>query len=120
MGETRRPVAVPALIPLLAEAEDVGNAARGALIVVTRQDFGSETTRWAAWWRDNHDRDRIEWLIDALMHDHAAVRAAASEELKSTTKEYFGYYDDLPKRERERAQGLYRSWWEREGRQRFA
>jgi hypothetical protein len=53
------------------------------------------------------------------MHDQPPVRRASGDELKLVTKEYFGYYDDLPKRERERAQALYRSWWEREGRQRF-
>ena len=50
------------------------------------------------------------------MHEQAALRAAAGEELKTITKEYFGYYDDLPKRERERAQSRYREWWNSVGR----
>jgi hypothetical protein len=54
-----------------------------------------------------------------LMHDQPAIRRAAGDELKQLTKEYFGYYDDLPKKERERAHGLSRAWWEKEGRRRF-
>ena len=53
------------------------------------------------------------------MHDVPALRRAAGEELKALTKQYFGYYDDLPKKERERAQGLYRAWWDKEGRLQF-
>src|SRR4029079_17830720 len=84
------------------------------------QYFGTSVQRWSAWWSDNYERHRLEWLIDALMHDQAAIRAAAGEELKTTTKEYFGYYDDLPKRERERAQSRYREWWNSVGRVRFS
>jgi hypothetical protein len=54
------------------------------------------------------------------MHDQRALRGAASEELRTITKEYFAYYDDLPKRERERAQLRYREWWDNIGRVRFS
>jgi hypothetical protein len=121
MGEIRSGSLVPPLLSALeAPAEDVAEAARRALLLITRQDFARDTHRWRDWWAKNTGRHRIEWLIDALMHDQPSVRRAAGDELKLLTKEYFGYYDDLPKRERERAQALYRSWWDREGRQRFA
>jgi hypothetical protein len=121
LAETREPAAVPAILPLLEEdAEDVVVAARTALVFVTQQDFGRDTERWLAWWGENRHRQRLEWLIDALMHDQQAIRGSASEELRSITKEYFGYYDDLPKRERERAQARYREWWEGIGRVRFS
>jgi len=64
-------------------------------------------------WLDEH-RDVRTRLIE-----QPSLRRAAGDELKLLTKEYFGYYDDLPKRDRERAQGLYRAWWDREGRRRF-
>jgi hypothetical protein len=79
-----------------------------------------DAQRWAAWWQANSGRHRLEWLIDSLMHEQRALRAASSEELRLLTKEYFGYYDDLPKRERERAQARYREWWETIGRVRFS
>jgi len=31
----------------------------------------------------------------------------------------FGYYDDLPKKERAKAQERYREWWESKGKARF-
>jgi hypothetical protein len=120
MGQLRAPFFVPMLIGLLgAVPEEVGEAARRALLVLTRQDFGRDAGRWGDWWSRNEGRHRIEWLIDALMHETQPLRRAAGDELKSLTKEYFGYYDDLPRRERERAQERYRDWWEREGRARF-
>jgi hypothetical protein len=54
------------------------------------------------------------------MHEQRSIRGLASDELRTLTKEYFGYYDDLPKRERERAQARYREWWESIGKVRFS
>jgi hypothetical protein len=93
--------------------------ARRALVAVTRQDFAGDARKWGSWWTANEKRHRIEWLIDALNHDVSDIRRAAGEELKALTKEYFGFSDDLPPRERERAQQRYRDWWVTEGRGRF-
>ena len=121
LGETREPLAVPVLLPLLEEQnEHVTKAARAALVTISQQDFGRDTARWVEWWRDNRHRHRLEWLIDSLMHEQRALRGSASDELRTITKEYFAYYDDLPKRERERAQARYREWWENIGRIRFS
>ncbi|MDF2695327.1 MAG: hypothetical protein K0S65_3710, partial [Labilithrix sp.] len=121
LGETREPLAVPVLLPLLEDdADAVVTATRGALVMITQQDFGRDTDRWLSWWSQNRTRHRIEWLIDSLMHDQRALRGSASDELRTITKEYFAYYDDLPKRERERAQSRYREWWENIGRVRFS
>ena len=120
LSEMREPAGVPVLVGVLADTDDpVGEAAHRALVSVTHQDFGQDQRRWMGWWSGHASRHRIEWLIDALMHDEVAMRHAAGEELKAITKEYFGYYDDLPKRERERAQQRYRDWWSSEGRVRF-
>lgn len=120
IGDTRCPLAIPGLVALVSRStEDVAAAARGALVLVTRQDFGSDAKKWQAWWQANQSRHRIEWLIDALTHDQAGIRAASSEELKSLTKEHFGYYDDLSKRERAQAQNRFREWWEQTGKSRF-
>lgn len=121
MGEIRSGAMVPALIAVLeGRAEDVADAARRALLLITRQDHARDARRWHDWWSRNSSRHRIEWLMDALMHEQPSLRRAAGDEIKLITKEYFGYYDDLPKKERERAQALYRTWWEREGHQRFS
>jgi len=119
MGEVRIGPMVPPLVAVLSDAsEEVSDTARRALLLITRQDFGRDQKRWTEWWTKNAGRHRVEWLIDALMHEVPSIRRAAGDELKQLTKEYFGYYDDLPKKERERAQGRYREWWEREGRSR--
>jgi hypothetical protein len=119
-GDIREPLAVPLLIRYLAdEDEEVATVARRALIAITRVDFARDQKRWLNWWGQNSSRHRIEWLIDALDHDTPGIRRAAGEELKALTGETFGYYDDLPRRERERAQQRYRDWWASEGRTRF-
>lgn len=121
LEELREPFAVPYLIQAMADdSEELAQVARRALITLTRQDFGSDIQKWAEWWKKNQSRHRIEWLIDALVHEQPSMRNAAGEELKALTKEYFGYYDDLPRREREKAQQRYRDWWVSTGRARFA
>src|SRR6185295_16843717 len=100
----------PILLALVEDA-DVASAARQALVVITRQDHATDAAKWRDWWSKNEGRHRIEWLIDALMHDQASVRAAAGEELKAITKEQFGYYEHLPRRERIAAQKRYQDWW---------
>jgi HEAT repeat protein len=120
ISDMREPAGVPVLSPLLQDPDEVvAQAAHLALVTITRQDFGTDPRKWLAWWGTHSAEHRIEWLIDALMHEEARLRHAAGEELKAITKEYFGYYDDLPKRERERAQQRYRDWWSTEGRVRF-
>jgi hypothetical protein len=120
LGEMRDGIVVPILIGALNDdSDEVSAAARRALTLVSRQDFGKDARKWLSWWSSSSSRHRIEWLIDALTHEHAAMRKAAAQELKALTREYFGYYDDLPKRERERAQQRYRDWWRGEGRARF-
>jgi hypothetical protein len=112
--------AVPTLLRLLEDrSSDIVRSAHWALVVLARQDYGLSAAAWEEWWRHNASRHRIEWLIDALLHESADIRRAAGDELKSTTKEYFGYYDDLPVAERQKAQNRYREWWEAKGKARF-
>jgi HEAT repeat protein len=120
LGESREPLAVTVLVPLLEQDEEVALAAHAALVLITQQDFGSALDRWTSWWEQKKGRHRIEWLIDSLMHDQRALRASANEELRTVTKEHLGYYEDSPRRERERAQTKYREWWETVGRVRFS
>jgi len=111
--------AVPRLVRLLSSHDEVGQSAEWALGVLTRQAFGRDTTAWEAWWKEKGGQHRVEWLIDSLNHDDIEIRRASGEELKSLTKEYFGYYDDLPKAERAKAQRRYREWWETTGKAKF-
>jgi HEAT repeat protein len=120
VGKLREATLVPELVHALGDADDrVVAAAHDALVQVTRQDLGTDARRWLRWWEQNANRHRIEWLIDALVHDVTEIRKGASEELRVLTKEYFGYAGDLPPRDRDRAQQRYRDWWTMEGRGRF-
>jgi len=120
LAELRAPLVIPTLIRLLEDGSpDIVRSAHWALGVIARQDFGTKAALWEEWWLANSSRHRIEWLIDSLMHENQDLRRAAGDELKSLTKEYFGYYDDLPKKERKRAQDRYQEWWESKGKARF-
>jgi hypothetical protein len=120
LAELRQPQAVPYLVRTLVDNPvDIVQSARRALVVLTRQDFGTDAAAWNEWWREAAPRHRIEWLVDALTHDAPEIRRAAGDELKALTREYFGYYDDLPPAERAAAQRQYRHWWETRGRARF-
>jgi HEAT repeat protein len=120
LADVRDPRAVPRLIPLLGDRNaEIAKLVHWALSVLARSDLGRDPKAWHEWWRDNGVRHRIEWLIDALMNDSSEIRRAAGDELKVLTKEYFGYYDDLPKRERAKAQKKYREWWDTKGKARF-
>jgi hypothetical protein len=120
LGEMRDALVVPVLVDALTDDRDeVSIAARNALVILSRQDYGRDSKKWLSWWASNSGRHRIEWLVDALTHEDGRMRRVAGQELKAITKEYFGYYDDLPKKERERAQQRYREWWKTEGRARF-
>jgi Type II secretion system (T2SS), protein E, N-terminal domain/HEAT repeats len=120
LAELRAPLVVPTLVRLLEDGSpDIVRSAHWALGVIARQDFGTKAALWEEWWLAHSSRHRIEWLIDSLLHENQELRRTAGDELKSLTKEYFGYYDDLPKKERERAQERYRQWWETKGKARF-
>jgi hypothetical protein len=120
LAELRHPQGVPYLVLALTDNPiDIVQAARHALVVLSRQDFGAVPSAWSDWWRTATARHRIEWLIDSLTHDAPDIRRAAGEELKALTREYFGYYDDLPPAERVQAQLKYRQWWDTRGKARF-
>jgi hypothetical protein len=120
LGELRDAEAVPALVAGLDDPDPaVAEATHKALATITRQDFGAMAAPWVAWWARAGQQHRVEWLIDALLHPEPGVRHEASEELKKLTGQYFGYYFNLPKRDRERAHQRYVEWWKSDGAQRF-
>ena len=120
LGELRDAESIEVLAASLAEGDaSLATAAHRALVVITRQDFGTAPAPWLAWWVSAAPRHRIEWLIDALLHAEPTIRHEASEELKRLTGQYFGYYFNLPRRERERGHERYVAWWKSDGAQRF-
>ncbi len=121
LGELRDSRSLPTLIARLSDRdESVVRAAHHALVVLTGQDFGNVQRRWETWAEGWGRANRVEWLIEALLHAEEAVRTLAGEELKLLTQQYFGYHPALPKRDRELTQRKYREWWELEGRMAFS
>jgi hypothetical protein len=102
--------AIPDLIERLEMADDP-LAAQEALVAITKQDLGPKPKRWAAWWAQHQDDDRVDWLFEGLSHTTTEIRAASEEELRALTGQYFGYHFDLPRREREAARARWQSWW---------
>ncbi len=121
LGNLRDASAIPGLVALLADGRpEVLESAQRALVALAFHDLGRDAEAWQRWWERSSGRHRVEWMIDALTHEDQQIRHRAGEELKQTTREYFGYYDDLPRQERVRAQQRYREWWESRGRAIFA
>ncbi len=120
LGEVRDPASVPHLVPRLVDPQpEVAAAARASLILVSRQDFGLHLSHWNEWFDKNRHKQRVEWLIDALMHPASGLRLAALEELVKLTRNAFGYQDDSSRKERERVMQKFQNWWSVEGRARY-
>jgi hypothetical protein len=111
--------AVPALLERLDLAGDDAEGAHRALVAITKQDFGPKPKRWTTWWARHQDDERVDWLFEGLSHKTPEIRAAAEQELRALTGEYFGYHFDLPRRDRQAARARWQSWWtETQSRQR--
>ena len=121
LGEVRDARAVEGLILGIESYDrDVGAACHDSLVTITRHDPRMAGQTWPSWFSKHKQEHRIEWLIDALLDEAEPLRDAAATELKALTKQYFGYYANLPRPERETAQARYRTWWDAEGRAKLA
>ena len=107
-------VDVASLIAQLEAGDDV-EVAHEALVAFALQDFGTKPKRWAAWWTAHEGEDRMGWLFEGLAHKSPEIRAAAEQELRARTGQYFGYAFDLPRRAREAARVRWQTWWVEEG-----
>jgi len=121
LGELAVPSTIPALIALLSDpVQDVGEAVHRALVQITCQDFGRDTRRWIDWFAANAARHRVEWIMDALMHESAELRRLAADALAPVIDRDLGYDPYESRDERAAAHVRYLLWWEQEGRIQFA
>lgn len=105
-------MSVPAIVDLLQDADEgIIETARTALVTLTRQNFGNQHRKWEKWWHRNHFRDRMEWLMDGLVHKDPEIRFAAAEELDEISGLSFGYRFDMPRAEQEEIRKKYLQWW---------
>ncbi len=105
LGELHDSRAVKLLISLLSTDEPaLVQAALRALTLLTHQDFGNSKRRWAAWYARHGRKSRLEWLLDALLHEDEGLRSAAFDEVLRQAGHTFGYNPAASKKERKIAQ----------------
>ena len=107
LGALRQLDSIDALIGLVG-SEDRGCAlaAADALREMTKASCETNARQWMAWWAENRERDRIDWLLAGLRHADPEIRRSSVEELAEafgTGKERFGYFIHDSEAEREAA-----------------
>jgi hypothetical protein len=102
---------VEALIAALSERSVLGEAAWRVLRMLTAQDFGDRQADWRAWYAENGDRSRVEWLIESLDHDDPEIRAIASLDLVRVSGHDYGYRVNMHREDRRVIRERYRLWW---------
>jgi len=109
--------ALPMLASLVKSGKKmVSRAAIESLSYITKQDFGSSERKWIKWWKTHKGQRRIQWLIAGLSSRNRDIRFSSAQELTKISNEYFGYYFDSSKQDRERAVRRWEKWWEENGR----
>ena len=109
--------ALPALVGLVRSRHKmVARAAVESLSYITKQDFGSSERKWLKWWKQHKGESRVKWLIVGLRSKNRDVRFSSAQELSDQTDEFFGYYFDSSRADREKAVRRWELWWEETGR----
>ena len=120
LGQFKDTESIPQLIKLLSsKSEGVRDAALSALRDICKEDLGYDSKAWQKWWQRHQKIPRVLWMIDGLNHKDENIRYLSIEELKEITGEFFGYFYDAPKKERERSVDRWKEWWKSEGEKRF-
>ncbi|MCX7944257.1 MAG: hypothetical protein N2746_07105 [Deltaproteobacteria bacterium] len=120
LGQFKDLESVPQLIKLLtSKSESVREAALNSLRDICKEDFGLNPKEWTKWWQKHSKTPRILWMIEGLSHKDENIRYLSIEELKEITGEFFGYFYDAPKKERDKAVERWKEWWKSEGEKRF-
>lgn len=104
LGQLRETEPVPRLIEQLGDTQ-VADIVRQALVLLIGKDIGRFRFRWRRWWKSNRDRDRADWLIDALDQSDAARRARVATELVLLAGRRLGEPDAVTTRRRARELG---------------
>lgn len=117
LGNFKDRDALPLLAGLVKSSRKmVARAAVESLSYITKQDFGTSERKWIKWWKGHKGQSRVEWLITGLRSKNRDIRFSSAQELNQLTQEYFGYYFDSSKEDREQAVRRWESWWQEKGR----
>jgi len=114
LGELRDATSVPRLVDLLKHRDmEIVDLAHRALVIVTKQDFGTTRWRWRSWWEKNREQSRLDWLLGGLEQPSPEARRSAAEELAAIATDRFGFHATFPRREREDAARRFTAWFQR-------
>jgi len=117
LGNFKDLEALPALVGLIRTGNEiVALAAEESLKYITKQEFGTNEKKWLKWWTQIKGQSRVQWLIEGLRSKNRDIRFSSAQELNQLTNEYFGYYFDSSKADREKAIKRWMQWWEEKGR----
>lgn len=114
LGEFREKITVPTLIELLEdEKEEIVKKGVNSLIVITKQNFGTNRKKWIKWWENNKDKDRVWWLIESITHPEQRIRASTIEELRRIVKGKITIpnYSEMSKKELNELQKRLKEWY---------
>ncbi len=111
LGAFRDVGAIPLLVAAL--ATELADAAAAALRVIGLQNHGPRAGAWEKWWAKAKKRSRIDWLVDALDSDDAALRTQAQGELQALAGADVGDGADDVRGDRKRTMAVWRKWWAR-------
>ncbi len=120
LGQFKDVESVPQLIKLLSSrSEEVREAALNSLRDICKDDLGYNQKEWNKWWQRHQKIPRVLWMIDGLSHKDENIRYLSIEELRDLTGEFFGYFYDAPRKERDKSIERWKEWWRQEGEKRF-
>jgi hypothetical protein len=109
-----------ALLPLMgllnSHSKMVCRVAQESLSYITKQDLGTGEKKWIQWWKIHKGEPRVQWLIEGLRSKNRDIRFSSAQELGQLTSQYFDYYFDAEKKEREKAIDQWEEWWQEKGR----
>jgi hypothetical protein len=113
LGELRDAPSVPRLVDMLKHRDmETVDMAHRALVVITKQDFGTTRWRWRSWWEKNREQTRLDWLLGGLDQPSLDARRSAAEELSAIGTERFGFHAAFSRREREEASRRWAVWFQ--------
>ncbi len=121
LGELREASSVGVLAQMLASVDAVlVERCHRALVKITFADFGFSGQRWLDWWAGNHERHRIEWAIDSVVHPKEPIRLMAIREIRGIVGHAVEWTQGpMDHKQRQDVQKRTREWWNREGRALF-
>ena len=111
LGQLRESRAIPILISLLnAGGKELVSTTVSALAVICGQEFGVNAENWQAWWAENQNGNRGNWLATGLLHKNPAIQNLCNTELEIKSGLSMGYDSKLSGSEKKKVAARWENW----------